>query len=144
MKDRLRITANGKTKDGKHKLRNGMLLTVKGFTSHGDPIVDKGWVIDKNWGHLALGYCVTSEASQGKTVDKVFIGISNDSFGAANQRRFYVPVTRGKEKAEIFTDDRQELLRAVKRVDEPLSAAAVPEIVHTQRQLDRFHHRALA
>ena len=34
--DRLRITANGKTADGRHRLNNGALFTVKGFTSGGD------------------------------------------------------------------------------------------------------------
>jgi hypothetical protein len=30
--DRIRVTAGGKTKDGKHRLSNGSLLTVQGFT----------------------------------------------------------------------------------------------------------------
>ncbi len=122
VKDRIRVTANGKTKEGKHKLKNGMLLTVHGFTTQGDPIVDKGWVIAKDFGHIAHGYVVTSHAAQGKTVHKVFIGESSESFGATNQRSFYVPVTRGKEQAVIFTDSKADLLKAVKRPDQPLSA----------------------
>ena len=31
-------------------------------------------------------------------------------------------MTRGKEQAQIFTDDKNELLRAVSRPDDPLSA----------------------
>jgi hypothetical protein len=120
--DRVRITVNGKTKDGKHALRNGALFTVQGFTPKGDPIVDRGWVIAKDFGHMAHGYAVTSHAAQGKTVNKVFIGLSSQSFPATNQRSFYVPVTRGKEQAVIFTDDKKELLRAVQRPDEPVSA----------------------
>jgi conjugative relaxase-like TrwC/TraI family protein len=125
--DRVRVTANGTTKDGRHKLRNGALLTLRGWTKQGDPILDKGWVIAKDWGHIALGYAVTSEVSQGRTVDKVFIGLSSQSFGAANQRRFYVPVTRGKEQAVVFTDDKAELLKAVQRADEPLSATELAD-----------------
>ena len=34
--DRIRITAGGKTKDGKHRLSNGALLTVEGFTRQGE------------------------------------------------------------------------------------------------------------
>ena len=82
--DRIRITAGGKTKDGKHRLSNGSLLTVQGFTTRGDIVVDHGWVIDRDFGHLAHGYVVTSHASQGKTVDKVFIGMSSQSFPATN------------------------------------------------------------
>jgi len=51
--DRLRITSNGKTKDGKHRLANGALFTVQGFTPQGDPIIDRGWVIAKDFGHIA-------------------------------------------------------------------------------------------
>ena len=40
--DRIRITAGGKTKDG-HRLSNGSLLTVGGFNSRGDIVVDHGW-----------------------------------------------------------------------------------------------------
>ena len=125
--DRVRVTAGGKTKDGKHRLSNGSLLSVHGFTKGGDIIVDHGWVIDRDFGHLTHGYVVTSHASQGVTVDKVFIGISSESFPATYQRTAYVAVTRGREQAQIFTDDRQELLKAISRPDDPLSATQLAE-----------------
>ena len=108
--DRVRVTANGRSKDGKHRISNGALYTVQGFTRQGDPIIDRGWIIGKDFGHLAHGYVVTSHASQGKTVDKVFVGLSSQSFPAANERTAYVSLTRGKEQAVIFTDDKKELL----------------------------------
>ncbi len=148
VKDRVRVTVNGRTKDGKHKLRNGALFTVEGFTKQGDPIVDKGWVIARDFGHLAHGYVVTSHASEGKTVDKVFIGEGSQSFGATNQRSFYVPVTRGREQAVIFTDNKKELLRAVQRPDEPMSATelAEPRRLPLRQRLKRHlsHIRRLA
>jgi conjugative relaxase-like TrwC/TraI family protein len=119
--DRVRVTAGGKTKDG-HRLNNGALLTVEGFTKRGDIVVDHGWVIDRDFGHLTYGYCITSHASQGVTVDKVFIGMASESFPATTQRTGYVALTRAREQAQIFTDDREELLRAVSRPDDPLSA----------------------
>lgn len=121
--DRVRITAGGKTKDGKHRLSNGSLLSVQGFTKQGDIVVDHGWVIDKDFGHLAHGYVVTSHASQGATVDKVFVAISAESMPATDQRTAYVAVTRGREQAIVFTDDREELLKAMSRRDDPLSAS---------------------
>jgi len=136
--DRIRLTANGTTKDGKHKLRNGGLMTVRGFTAQGDVIVDHGWVITRDWGHIAAGYAITSEGSQGKTVDKVFVGLSSQSFPAGNTRRFYVPVTRGKEQALVFTDDKQELLKAVQRADEPLSAT---ELFEAQKKKPTLRQR---
>ena len=120
--DRVRVTVGGKTKDGKHRLCNGALLTVHGFTKRGDIVVDHGWVIDRDYGHLAHGYVITSHASQGATVDKVFVGLSSQSFPATNQRTAYVALTRGREQAQLFTDDRNELLKAVSRADDPISA----------------------
>jgi predicted transcriptional regulator len=120
------------------------LFTVEGITKQGDPIVDKGWVIAKDWGHIAHGYAVTSEASQGRTVDKVFVGLSSQSFGAANQRRFYVPVTRGKEQAVVFTDDKKELLKAVQRADNPLSATELAEMSRRKRPLAQRLKKHLA
>jgi len=125
--DRVRITAGGKTRDGEHRLSNGSLLTVEGFTKRGDIIVDHGWVIDRDFGHLTHGYVVTSHASQGVTVDKVFIGMASESFPATYQRTAYVAVTRGKEQAQIFTDDRDELLKAMSRPDDPVSATEIAD-----------------
>ncbi len=123
--DRVRVTAGGKTKDGKHRLNNGSLLSVHGFSKRGDIIVDHGWVIDRDFGHLSHGYVVTSHASQGVTVDKVFVGMASESFPATYQRTAYVAVTRGREQAQIFTDDKQELLKAISRPDDPLSAVEI-------------------
>ena len=125
--DRLRITAGGKTKDGKHRLDNGSLLTVQGINKRGDIIVDHGWVIDRDYGHITHGYVVTSHASQGDTVHKVFVGISSESLPATNERTAYVALTRGREQAQIFTDDRKELLKAISRPDDPLSATELAE-----------------
>lgn len=125
--DRVRVTAGGKTKDGKHRLSNGSLFNVEGFTKRGDIVVDRGWIIDRDFGHLTHGYVVTSHASQGVTVDKVLIGVSSQSFPATYQRTAYVAVTRGKEQALVFTDDRTELLKAVTRLDDPMSATQLAE-----------------
>jgi hypothetical protein len=121
--DRARVTANGWDKSGEHRLNNGDLLTVKGFTPSGDIIDHRGWVIPASAGaHLALGYCVTSHASQGKTVDKVLVAQSSLSLAATNRRQFYVSIGRGRTQALVFTHDKKELLKAVQKADQPLSA----------------------
>lgn len=143
--DRIRITAGGKTKDGKHRLVNGGLMTVEGFNQRGDIIVDHGWIIDRDFGHLTHGYCVTSHASQGDTVDKVFVGIGSQSLPATNERTAYVALTRGREQAVLFTDDRKELLKAVGRPDEPLSATELSETAEQKPALvDRLKRLAFA
>jgi hypothetical protein len=130
--ERIRVTAGGRTKDGKHRLENGSLYTVKGFTQQGDIVLDNSWVIPREFGHIALGYVVTSHASQGRTVDKVFIGQSSQSFPASNRRQFYVSVSRAREQALVFTDDKKAMQKAVERPDEPLSAT---EFLKARRKL---------
>jgi conjugative relaxase-like TrwC/TraI family protein len=115
--DRVRVTANGKTKDGRHRLNNGDLFTVRGFTAGGDLIADNGYVIARDFGHLAQGYVVTSHASQGKTVDTVIVGQSSLSFPASGREQFYVSVSRGRERAVVFTDDKEGLRQVVRRAD---------------------------
>ena len=72
---------------------------MKGFTPEGNLVVDNGWVIGREFGHVAYGYVVTSHASQGKTVDKVLIGQSQQSLPASDRAQLYVSVSRGREQA---------------------------------------------
>jgi hypothetical protein len=128
--DRILVTAGGKTKDGKHRLSNGSLFTIEGFTRKGDVVVNYDWVIDRNWGHITHGYAITSHASQGVTVDEAIVGISSESLPATTQRTVYVAVTRGKSRVQVFTDDQNELLKAFGRADDPLSATEISRDSH--------------
>ena len=120
--DVIRITRNGTTADGQHRLNNGALYTVRGFDAGGNIVLANGWTVSKEYGHLAHGYVVTSHASQGKTVDRVFIGQSSDSLPASSREQFYVSVSRGRERATVYTDDKEALLEAVNRSDDRLTA----------------------
>ena len=120
--DVVRITKNGQTADGKHRLNNGARYKVKGFTKAGDLVLDNGWAVSKDFGHLDYGYVVTSHASQGKTVDRVFIGQSAASLPTSSREQFYVSVSRGRERATVYTDDKPALLEAVSRGDERMTA----------------------
>lgn len=113
--DQVRITQNGKTKDGAHKLHNSTLCTVKSFTPDGDLVLENGWMLAKDYGHLAHGYCTTSHASQGKTVDQVFIAQGAASLPATSREQFYVSVSRAREGVRIYTDDKARLLEAAER-----------------------------
>ena len=107
-----------KDKPGKHKLNNGSTYTVKGFTPSGDMVLANGWTIAKECGHVAHGYVSTSHASQGKTVDRVFIAMGGESLRAINAEQFYVSVSRGREKAAIYSDLPSDRLRtAIQRSD---------------------------
>lgn len=119
--DRIRITKNGTTADTAHRLNNGDLFTVTGFSDSGDLQINNGWTISKDYGHIAHGLVVTSYASQGKTVDRVIIGQSSRSFRASSREQFYVSASRGRQQVLVFTDDKDELIQAVSRSDERLS-----------------------
>jgi ATP-dependent exoDNAse (exonuclease V) alpha subunit len=110
--DWIRITQNGFTKD-KHRLNNGELKQVKGFTTDGNIKLTNGWVVPKDYGNLTYGYCLTSYSSQSKGVDYVFVAESSESFRAADREQFYVSASRFKKSLTIYTDDKRELLNAV-------------------------------
>lgn len=119
--DMIRITQNGFTND-KHRLNNGDLKQVKGFTMDGDIKLTNGWVVSKDYGNLAHGYCLTSYSSQSKGVDRVFVAEGSESFRAADREQFYVSASRFKEALTIYTDDKHQLLEAVRKSSHRLSA----------------------
>ena len=119
--DKIRITGNGKAKDGKH-LFNGNLYKVDGFDKQGNIKLSNGSTIAKEYGHISLGYVMTSHASQGKTVDKVIISQSSMSFRASSKEQFYVSVSRGRKGVSIYTDDKTDLLHAVNQSNQRTSA----------------------
>lgn len=146
--DVLRITHNGYTADGKHRLDNGTLHRVRRFDEDGDIVLANGWRIDKEFGHLTHGYVVTSHASQGRSVKRVFIGQSGESFPASSQEQFYVSASRAREQVVIYTDDKAGLLEAVSRSDDRTSATDLrrdavrlryrePEITAERRERER-------
>jgi len=141
--DRIRITKNGEAKvAGQAKgtrLDNGDIFTVEGFAKEGDIRLEKGRLLPKGWGHFQLGYADTSYASQGKTVDRVFISVGKESLPAANQQEWYVDVSRGREQARIYVDSKEDVRHAIARTGERLSAV---ELTHTKLRPSwrhRFH-----
>lgn len=119
--DKIRITDNGKTEEGKH-LFNGTSFRVEGFDRMGNIKLSNGSVISKDFRHFALGYVMTSHSSQGKTVDRVIISQSSESLKASSMQQLYVSVSRGCKSVAIYTDDKEELLRAVSQSNERRSA----------------------
>jgi len=119
--DKIRITQNGYSLD-KHRLNNGVIYKIKGFSDEKNIILENDWVIPHDYGNLTHGYCVTSHVSQGKTVDRVFIAQSADSFPASSREQFYVSVSRGREKVTIYTDDKTALKESIWKSGTRLSA----------------------
>jgi hypothetical protein len=130
----IRIIQNGKSADGAHRLNNGSTFTVEGFTPKGDIRLTNGWTIKKDFGHLAYGYALTSQASQGKTVDRAFVGVSSVSYPASSAEMMYVASSRARQQVLIFTDDKRALLEAVRLSADRLSAT---EFVAAQERSER-------
>lgn len=129
--DRIRLTRNGFSKDGRRH-SNGNLREIRGFTASGDIQLTTGAVIDKTDGHLDYGYCQTSHSSQSKSVKDVLIAQSSDSFAASSREQFYVSVSRGKERVFIYTDDRIALQEAVGISGAKRSALELARDTHRQ------------
>ena len=131
--DIVRITHNGKTADGQHRLDNGSMYQIRRFDDDGNIILGNGWMIGREFGHLTHGYVVTSHASQGKTVDRVFIGQSCESFPASSREQFYVSCSRAKEAVTVYTDDKESLRQVISRPEERVTAT---EFVNGRAQRD--------
>jgi len=123
--DIIRITQNGLDCD-KKRLSNGQSLQVHKIGKQHVTLINLAskvkYQIPKDYGHLNHAYCMTSHASQGKTVDEVFIAHPTESFSATDMKQFYVSVSRGREKVSIYTDDKVGLLLQASRSNERLSA----------------------
>lgn len=112
--DKIQVTRNGK--DTKNKqINNGQDLVITGFHKDGSIIAETAhaktkYLLARDFGHIDHAYCVTSHASQGKTVDVVLISQPSTTFNASDLKQFYVSASRGRQDLKIFTDDVEGLL----------------------------------
>jgi len=110
--DKLLLRANrSQNENGSSvSLINGQIVTVKTVDKDGRIALTDGRFIPADYRMFCHGYAVTSHASQGKTVDEVIVVASTRSFAAVNREQFYVSISRGRQRCQLFTDDK-ELLR---------------------------------
>jgi conjugative relaxase-like TrwC/TraI family protein len=120
--DRIRFTASVKSLDGEHILKNGMAHTVSEITPGGNIRLDNGWVVGRDAGHFRHGFVETSFGAQGRTVQRVILGMSSHSIPAMNMENLYVSASRAKEWIKLYTDSKQEIRGAVKRSSQKLAA----------------------
>ncbi len=135
--DRIRITRNGTAgsrtlassgREAEHRLMNGSLYGVRRVLPDGSLELSNGWVIDRDFGHVAHGYCQTSHAVQGKSADRVLVAQSSESFAASSPEQFYVSCSRAKESLTVYTDNAPELLIAIRQhVQRPSATALAKE-----------------
>jgi conjugative relaxase-like TrwC/TraI family protein len=116
---------------------NGELVEVKHLAGEAIILTD-GRIIPADYRTFTHGYAVTSHAAQGKTVDEVLVVTSSRSLPAINQEQFYVSISRGRERCQIFTDDSDLLRSHVTRSSARLAAVeAMPQRDFLQTILQR-------
>ncbi len=132
--DKIHITKNAFDKSDK-RLNNGDSLQVKSVSKKGgitliNPKSKNIYELDKDFGHINHAHCVTSYASQGKTVDEVFIHQPAATFVATDAKQFYVSVSRGRDDVHIYTDDKEQLLEYASEFGDRQSAMELVENRH--------------
>ncbi|GAB5407156.1 MAG: hypothetical protein Aurels2KO_53870 [Aureliella sp.] len=120
--DKVRFSQGGLAKDGKRRVANGRLDEVAGFDRGGNVRLKSGMTIDRNFGHINHGYCVTSHASQGKTVDVAIAAMGAQSLPAINAKQFYVTASRASQDLRIYVDNKSQVRRAIQESGTQLSA----------------------
>lgn len=80
--------------------------------------------------HIAHAYVETAFAAQGRTADHVMIHADSKATNLVDQKSFYVGISRAKESATIFTNDRGKLVSAINeragQVQTAIAQAAMP------------------
>lgn len=64
--------------------------------------------------HIAHAYVETAFAAQGSTADHVIIHADSKATNLVDQKSFYVGISRAKASATIVTDDRNNLMSAIR------------------------------
>jgi len=119
---------------------NGELVEVKAFQG-GSILLTDGRVVPEDYRVFTHGYAVTSHAAQGKTADEVLVVASSRSLPAVHQQQFYVSISRGRERCQVFTDDVERLRSHVTRSSERLGAVEVVPHVRRQKFIQRILQR---
>jgi conjugative relaxase-like TrwC/TraI family protein len=134
--DKLLLQANPARK----QFINGELVEVQAV--QGDSILlTDGRVIPQSYRTFTHGYAVTSHAAQGKTVDEVLVVASSRSLPAVHQQQFYVSISRGRERCQVFTDDVERLRAQVTHSSERLAAVEVIPRIDRQKFIQRVLQR---
>ncbi len=118
--DRIKLTNGGKDLNGR-RVENGMLATVKSIGKDGKLTLSNGIKLDSSFGHWSHGYD-TSHSSQGKTARDVLVAQSAISSKAGSLEQFYVTVSRGERRLQIYTGSSAELMEAVAKSSHRMSA----------------------
>ena len=124
--DLVRVTANDRARG----LVNGELCKIVALGAGGDTAAgvclqlatgQQVWLDGTRPLLVDYGYCTTVYAAQGQTCERVLIDADANSL-TASRSSFYVSISRARQTARIYTDDREMLPLAMSREPERESA----------------------
>ena len=114
--DRIRFTENDKQQDR----TNGQRATIESIDQERGTATIKSQGKTQELDPSEMGdrairhdYASTAHAAQGQTADRVIAHADTERENLLDQRSFYVEVSRAKESISIYTDDREELEKAL-------------------------------
>ncbi|WP_042857885.1 MobF family relaxase [Dickeya sp. NCPPB 3274] len=100
-------------------IKNGESLSVKSINKK-----DGSYILKKEdgnefsfkgneWTNIEHGWALTSYKAQGKTVNRVMVLMESWRKNLVNRKSFYVALSRARNIAEIFTENKKDLLGAI-------------------------------
>lgn len=143
--DVIQATAGFKDYGGRG-IDTGTVMAVTGFTEAGNIRVQTASGADRilraDAGHFRSAITQTSQASQGRTTDHVFLWLPTSTFPAIRTATAYVAGTRGRKAVTAFTDDIEGLREAVNRDDERQLASELVRLTSkgVRSRLKRYVH----
>lgn len=131
--DRIIFTAN----DNKLDVKNGTLGAIEKieenrFTVRTDTGELKQFYIDK-YNSIDHSYAVTNYKAQGMTVQRVIADMNTRS-RAQDRNALYVDISRAKEKAIVYTDNKEKLEQQTKEFAKKVSSK---DFIERIKQMDR-------
>lgn len=132
--DRIRFSLGGKAIDGKRRISNGRVDTIRRITRAGDLELESGLTVTGNYGHWDYGYVSTSHAAQGKDQSLAIAAIGSQSLPAVNAKQFYVTASRGRDDVMLYVDDKAAVRRAIQQAGEQITAT---ELVKGERSVEQ-------
>jgi conjugative relaxase-like TrwC/TraI family protein len=129
------------------KLRTGEMLTVNGIDGAAMTAQrENGQAVTLDASHglrIDLGYAQTANQAQGKTSDAVIGYMRSSQTNLADQTRAYVTLSRAREHADVFTDNKQRLADTLERNPGIKETAALRDHeAHSSRSAESATHNA--
>jgi hypothetical protein len=126
--DYLLLRANGVAKNGK-RLVNGQRVKVKGISKNGEIALTDGRIMPREFRQFCAGYAISSQSSQGKTVEVVLVAIDGKSAETATTKEtLYVAASRGRQRCTIYTDNKKLLVEAFARSSKRKTATELMKV----------------